>query len=407
MSVPISILNGMNTSEVSALRTVVIQDKQSFRNLSHEWNEMLERSGVFNIYQSHEWLYSWWCSFGERASSELLIVCIYSEQLLIAIAPFYISKNARAYGISKNSVLCLIGQKEEDADFTGCEQLDVITGKVVATELHYRNWVIKELLHFLRQTSSLTRLVFHKISKKSILYQLVRGLPYWQVKGFEQKSTLLSVPLPENFDTFTAAQSRRWRAHYRGNRKLMALTGQVEIRRTNSPHNIHVGLQSLALIMCTKQRKKTGGVCMFDAEQYMHFHDEVCHQLSVKGEVEILSLILEGRLLASICYFNRKDGIQVYKMASVRGDGIRFSPLLLLLTHVIEQAIQEKKSRIDFLSDCADNSPARKSAETGSAVIQGEKVDLFTVQWFKNPGHACLRKSLRKLYQTLHVKNES
>ncbi len=369
----------------------VVTDRHMFAKLAKPWAMLLKHSGNANLYLSHDWLYTWWLWFGEQSPSRLSIVCIYKNASLIAIAPFYIERK-NPYPLK---TLRLLGQAELKSKGEGsapeCEQLDIITNG----DKNYHSLVVDTLASHLRKLGRYSSLTFHSVTECSLLYKLINHLPKHQTSGLSTQKQVPFLAMPSSFDMFVLSQSKDWRINYRGNKKKMDVTGKAEIRTYSQPHEIHAGLQSLAQILCTQQRKSSGGKCSFDTEKYMKFHEDICHLLSIKDRVEIVSLMMGGRLLASICYYRvNDDAIQVYQMASVRGDGIHFSPMLLLMMHVIEQQIELGCLRIDFLSSCLCD-------ETEKSCSRENNTKLHMLEWYKNRGGAYFVKSSRKLYKAL------
>jgi len=374
------------------LNVEVISDRQMFNRVAVEWDQLLEKSGNTNLYLSHDWLYTWWLWFGEKTPHQLSILCVYRDGLLIAIAPFYIEHKI-SNRMSNKKTLRLLGQVDVDINIPECEQLDIIS----AGNHNDRNQIITALNNQLKGLGGFSHLIFKSIAKNSLLYQLINQYPHSQTSGFKKATQALSLSLPASLDDYISAQNKGWRIRYRGDKKKMDVLGKADFRSYTQPHEIHAGLQSLMQLLCSQQRKISGGKCSFDAEQFMKFHEDICHLFSLKDRVEIVSLVMGGRLLASVCYYKTDDHkVQVYQMASVRGEGIRFSPLDLLITHVIEQLIEQGCLQMDFLSNC-------NCSDLGEGFINGNSTSLYTLGWHKNWGRAYFYKSAKKLYRALQV----
>lgn len=78
------------------MRLEVVTETSDFRELRSEWNRLLMTSGNASLPLSHEWLYAWWQVFG--ANRQLKIVCVYTEDQLVAIVPF-VNERIRYRGI--------------------------------------------------------------------------------------------------------------------------------------------------------------------------------------------------------------------------------------------------------------------------------------------------------------------
>lgn len=385
MSVPTVIPK--ETDTVITPKIKLIDTRRQFSNMANSWGHLYSRSGLSNMYLTYDWLYTWWLRFGEGYSNQLSIICVFDHKILIAIAPFYIEiKNT--YGLSSKKKLRILGQNDIPSD---SEKLDVIVDKKYGDQ----EAVINVLANYLEEAKQFSSCVVQGVQQESCLYQLVKHLQQGDSYVPAEEKTTFSLELPFlSFEEFIAQQSLSWKCSYRGHKKIMAMTGKTEVRIANKPNNIHAGLQSLTQIVCAYQRKLENGKCSFDIDGYMHFHEDICERFSVNDSVEIVSLIMDGRLLASACYYRSNNVLQVHQMASIKGEGIHFSPMLLLVAEIIKQGIKQQISRIDFHSNYSHSEPKRTS--TGGNVIT-----LYNLEWQKNRSKAYFIMSARKLYNTL------
>lgn len=372
---------------VIAPKIKLIYNRQQFDSMAKSWGDLFSRSGLSNMYLTYDWLYAWWHRFGEEKSHQLAVVCIFDRKILIAIAPFYIEiKNA--YGLSGKKKLRFLGQNDTLSD---SEKPDIIVDK----KYEHQDVVINFLANYLKKASQFSSCVVQGIQQESYLYKLFNRLQQQDSYVLNKKKTAFSLALPfSSFEDFVAQQSLSWKSSYRGHKKIMAMTGSTEVRIANTPSNIHAGLQSLTQIVCAQQRKLAKGKCSFDMDGYMHFHEDICERLSIKDSVEIVSLIMDGRLLASVCYYRSNDVFQVHQMASIKGDGIHFSPMLLLVAEIIKQGIEQRISHIDFHSNYARSKLERASTD-------GSDITLYNLEWQKNRSKAYFIMSARKLYNAL------
>lgn len=67
----------------------VYRSENDFQDLKKSWNNLVRFTGA-DVFQLHEWQYSWWDIFG--SNNELYIVTYSLEDQLIAILPFFIHK---------------------------------------------------------------------------------------------------------------------------------------------------------------------------------------------------------------------------------------------------------------------------------------------------------------------------
>jgi hypothetical protein len=74
----------------------VVRDYPTFLALEGLWNDTVERAGVGHPFLRHEWLRTWWDSFG--TGRQLLLLIVRSGRRVHAIAPL-MSERVQMYGI--------------------------------------------------------------------------------------------------------------------------------------------------------------------------------------------------------------------------------------------------------------------------------------------------------------------
>lgn len=73
------------------MHTKLVTDINSFLEIKHDWNQLLLSSSSSSLPLSHEWLMSWWQTFGDNKT--LHIICVYEDHKLLAVAPFMKEKS--------------------------------------------------------------------------------------------------------------------------------------------------------------------------------------------------------------------------------------------------------------------------------------------------------------------------
>src|SRR6185503_8358738 len=82
---PTVVLQAQERCRMSAIAVDVINDYDTFSKLEPEWNDTVDRAGLTHPFLRHEWLRSWWDSFG--AGGMLNIMVVRAGQKIIALAP--------------------------------------------------------------------------------------------------------------------------------------------------------------------------------------------------------------------------------------------------------------------------------------------------------------------------------
>jgi CelD/BcsL family acetyltransferase involved in cellulose biosynthesis len=94
------------------LAVEVVEEAAGLDALEEEWAALLERSDA-SVFQSFEWLRTWWRHFGEgRRDARLHVVVVRGAEGLVALAPLYVER-ARVLGLPLRRLLYL-GHRDSD-----------------------------------------------------------------------------------------------------------------------------------------------------------------------------------------------------------------------------------------------------------------------------------------------------
>ncbi len=91
----------------------IVEDAAGFDALESDWDALLARSDA-SVFQSFEWLRTWWRHFGEgRAAARLHLVVMRDPRGLVAVAPLFVD-SARALGVLPLRRLLFVGHRDSD-----------------------------------------------------------------------------------------------------------------------------------------------------------------------------------------------------------------------------------------------------------------------------------------------------
>jgi CelD/BcsL family acetyltransferase involved in cellulose biosynthesis len=105
----------------SEFRVTVVHDYDEFVGLEHEWNEAVERARISHPFLRHEWVRTWWDSFGSTSRSreaglQLHIVVVRNEGAIVGIAPL-MRENVVIYGLPVRRLALLANDHTPRTDF--------------------------------------------------------------------------------------------------------------------------------------------------------------------------------------------------------------------------------------------------------------------------------------------------
>src|SRR5437867_10191820 len=102
------------SSPATEFTVEVVSDYQAFLDLEPGWNNLLQGAGIDHPFLTHEWVRTWWQSFG--SGKTLHIIAVQRRGKLVAIAPMMLSKE-RIYGLNVRLLEFIYNKYTERFDF--------------------------------------------------------------------------------------------------------------------------------------------------------------------------------------------------------------------------------------------------------------------------------------------------
>lgn len=96
------------------IRSTRVERWDSVPDLGEAWNDLLNRSPEYSVFQTFPWHACWWKAFG--APHELLLILAYADRRLVGIAPMMITREERPFGRVRTYV-CFIGSMDHASDY--------------------------------------------------------------------------------------------------------------------------------------------------------------------------------------------------------------------------------------------------------------------------------------------------
>lgn len=302
-----------------------IRDPESLEELKDAWNELLFSSEQNCIFLTHEWISSWWESFSEENSLEILI---FKEEkgCLAGIAPFMI----------KNKILRFIASQEVS------DYCDVITHNERREEFY------ENLLDYLKTNYpdvEKIELMNLKASSPTLSFLPRLAPEHGYSFSFNETEVAPLLELPSSYEDYIKGLSKKNRHELRRKLKRMDSLEGVKITKIADSRE----LQSALLTFIALHKEGSPSKEKFWGKKGMSdFFQEIASRFSLQKWVEPNLLFYEDRIMAALLNFSYSDQILFYNVAFNK-DFARYSPGLFLFNHCIKQAISEGKKKADFL----------------------------------------------------------
>ncbi|MGB9521436.1 MAG: GNAT family N-acetyltransferase [Anaerolineales bacterium] len=312
----------------------IIHNELDFARLSGEWNNLLIKGASHVPFLRHEYLFNWWkyLGGGEWKSADLNIVIARNEPgEMIGIAPLFKSQNS-----SGENVLMLLGSIEI-SDF-----LDFIVPR------EYLQEFCLSMLEFLLEDSA--------FAWQSLdLYNLLDETPTTSALQDSAKRLGLSfiqqrlqhspyIPLPTDWYAYLAKLDKKQRHEIR--RKMRRLEEAAVGYRwyiVQDAESLSEEIEDLFNLMEFDPQKKA----FLTPAMRVQFHALIKAAFENKW-LQLSFLEIEGKKAAAYLNFDYDNQIWVYN-SGINPEFNAYSPGWVLLSHLIQWAIEHQRSNFDFM----------------------------------------------------------
>jgi CelD/BcsL family acetyltransferase involved in cellulose biosynthesis len=319
------------------MHTEIISDPEKFAALKDEWNLLVEKDPASNIFLTHEWLNSWWETFGEGRELFIVLCRTGKDGRVVGILPAFRESSA---GLRPRRTVRLLGSQYVSSDFLGvlvdpAAQSEALKGIIEALHHCDPSWDLLDL-------SDLD-------AKGHLPPQIARSF------GDISRHRLIAVPgeicpsllLPGDWDTYLRNLSAKMRSNIRYFRKALERSGSVEIEEIDSQETID---DALSEVMRLRENwiKARGYASPCPFPLYADFHRRLWKRLLHQGRVSIRFLRFDGCRIA-FAYLLRHAGNTYFYQTAFDQSYARLSVGSVLLSHVLEHEISRGCTRFEFL----------------------------------------------------------
>lgn len=317
------------------LKVDLIRDKEEFKNIKTEWDNLLNKSNNPNIFLTWEWLYEWYDNLVTK--EKLYIITVRNNKDLLGIAPFINTLKP----ILNIKIIKFLG-----SSFVYSDYLDLIIRD------GFEDIVVKEIFSFLLShfndwdIINLTDMNLESINKKFIVNESTSNNLHIKIN---QGTKCPYILLPSRFEDFFQSLGHDTRYKIKkSSKKLMSM------------HNIKMitvedkELLEQALIMMFETNSKRwlmeDSQGSFFTKKLKDFNSAISKRFLENGWLRFDYIQLENKMI-SYCYnFKFKNKIYGYSTSYLIDDKFnKYSPGKILQIKCIESAIKENATEYDML----------------------------------------------------------
>jgi CelD/BcsL family acetyltransferase involved in cellulose biosynthesis len=321
----------------------IVKDGAGLAALREDWRVLLAASAAPEIFQTHEWMSTWWDVFG-GGPRELFIVTVRDAGRLVGLAPFQI-RTIRRLGPTRLQRLEFIGTGEPEADEVCSDFLDVVVAPGYAEPVCVSIWA-----QLVAARGAWDEAIFTNVLGRSVMAQHLRPLarPNARSSRTEARSERFFIDLTAgDFDAYLERLSKKRRKRLAYSRRRLEKEGQLTEQRLQRSEDIPMFLAEIARLnrLRRSSQKKSSA---FESERFRLFHALLAPRLWELGALDLRLWWRDGQCVAALYNLLHDGTIYYYQSGFDTAAFGNLSPGLVTLVHTIEWGFNNACRRFDF-----------------------------------------------------------
>jgi CelD/BcsL family acetyltransferase involved in cellulose biosynthesis len=311
------------------MKTTVYRDESGFDELVLEWDALLQDSQADTIFMTHMWQTTWWRHLGE---GQLMILAVRDDDgALAGLTPLFRVPHEGP------GVLSTVGCVDVS------DYLDWIARRGHEEPAFVA--LLDTLGHELQ--GEWEQLSLCNIPDGSPTLELVPRLA--QARGWQVAHAIDDVvPLfciPESWEAYEQMLPGKARRELRRKLRKAGPYSGVDWYIVGPEHDLDAEIDAFVDLLVKSHPEKAD----FMDEHNRAFFHAVGHATYKAGQLQLAFLTLDGKKVATYMNFLYGDRVMIYN-SGLDPAAYRLSPGIVLMAHLIRQAIEEQKFAIfDFL----------------------------------------------------------
>lgn len=311
------------------MELIVYQDTAVFDDLKSEWNDLLNRISINNIFYTWEWQSTWWEAYHP---GEILVLVCRHDGKLVGIAPLFIADTEE--GRSVRIIGCV--------DVT--DYLDFIVDKD-HTDAVYSKFVD----YFVNRRDIFDVLDFCNIPQNSVTNTILPEL--LQQSGFDsnlrQQEVCPVINLPDNWGDYLSLLDKKQRHEVRRKlRRVNGAMGEVDWYIVDEQHDLGGEVACFMHLMAASDPEKAE---FLKDDQHVKFFKSIVPLMQQQGWLQLSFLTVDDERVAGYINFIYDNRVLVYNSGLNHEDYGQLSPGIVLLAYNIQYAIEQGYESYDFL----------------------------------------------------------
>lgn len=324
----------MNVRPSNPVRTRVVESDSEFASLAAPWEALQQDAAVTSVFETFDWQYLWWKTYGRGRPLRLLLATI--DDRLVGILPLYLETVSIVSSVCSLRVIGVGGDTSPDdlGPLLAAGLEEVVAGALADAVLQLSGWDTLRLedmqpenafLGAMRARAATAGLALRSRTAERIAY----------------------AELPVSYEAWLQSLHRDRRYRIKNIRKKLNAAHPTRFFVWDDPATIDEGIATLVRLH-KKRWEASGESRSFGSPEYIEFHSAVIRAGRDRDRVRLYCLELSGTVVAMYYFYKFRD--RVYLMQSgFDPDFSKLKPGQVLLGYIVEHAIGEKQTVLDFL----------------------------------------------------------
>ncbi len=333
-----------------------VDSTQNFRELKKDWGTLLEACSEATLFNSWEWLFSWWQAYGDEKKLRILLWWDTEHAKLVGIAPLYLAREAIGPGLQCR-VLRFLGDGSHDSDY-----LNFVVHPAYNIET-----MVADFGQWFRTNHEYDAAVFNTIPAHSLLPDVLAQFAEKMDMLFGREDQRCGMALlPNSVETFLAERRSRFRTKLRA--VLRTFDAQNDFIFENDITNLKKRLRSLFLLHGLRWQKQ-GQPGVFINKKKRLFYSYFAPRFARNGWLRFYSLRAGSKYLAhEMCFGKNGQTLLLQEGFDVVDEKASYGQMLRAV--VIRSLIERGEKAYDFLGGYSDH-------KTDWGAIQGKMVRMI------------------------------
>ena len=319
---------------------------EEFAELRDDWNRLLWRSPARSPMLTWEWMFTWWeCYEKCKVVRELYVLTArLKDRTLVGIAPLVL-RPFPTNGI-RTLRLEFLGTGEASEDETCSEFLDLIV------DPQYKQEVIDAFTENLVSDRRWDEIVLRDIltGEGDTQVEKLAGCLAAKTSIYAKKFGAGQCPrnvLPGTWDEYLSSLTAKRAKRIEYERRHLRSAASVEFTSARDVENIRAMMPDF-IRLHQKLWESRGKPGCFASAVFGTFIEKVSERLAENGHVQISSLMVDGKTVTVFYLFSYEDALYYYNSGTEPEQYREYSPGNITISHIIEEAIQNKLSEFHF-----------------------------------------------------------